>query len=188
MALLPSSAKKTSNVTKVAVVCSKTSDTRQDYSLRTLCVHSDQALAFCFTLSNPRETWAKHSHFENCLYANAIWSGLQPERGFWNALDNPDVIRIREYFGKDVPGTVASVECWPGALPWMKENDAVMSALGDLTQYLRSHKLDTELMSFQNFHVYDPIRQASTPISDSQTLTNPEIHRTMAMAQRIEQC
>ncbi|KAK3805094.1 MAG: hypothetical protein J3Q66DRAFT_423257 [Benniella sp.] len=137
MALLPSSAKKTSNVTKVAVVCSKTSDTRQDYSLRTLCVHSDQALAFCFTLSNPRETWAKHSHFENCLYANAIWSGLQPERGFWNALDTPDVLRIREYFGKDVPGTVAS-ECWPGALPWMKENDVVMSALGDLTQYLRS--------------------------------------------------
>ncbi|KAK3816696.1 MAG: hypothetical protein J3Q66DRAFT_370224 [Benniella sp.] len=113
MALLPSSAKKTSNVTK------------------------DQALAFCFTLSNPRETWAKHSHFENCLYANAIWSGLQPERGFWNALDTPDVLRIREYFGKDVPGTVAS-ECWPGALPWMKENDVVMSALGDLTQYLRS--------------------------------------------------
>ncbi|KAK3809597.1 MAG: hypothetical protein J3Q66DRAFT_444240 [Benniella sp.] len=56
-----------------------------------------------------------------------------------------------------------------------------MSALGDLTHYLRSHKLDTELMSFKNFHVYDPIRQASTPILEGQTLTYLEIHRTMAM-------
>ncbi|KAK3806853.1 MAG: hypothetical protein J3Q66DRAFT_406971 [Benniella sp.] len=181
MALLPSSAKEASNVTKVAVVASKIRDTRQDCSLRTLRVHSDQALAFCFTLANSKETWAELSHFENCLYANAIWNGLQPEREFWNALDTPDVLRIRECFGKDVLGTVASVECWPGALPWMKENDAVMSALGDLTQYLRSHKLDKELMSFKKFHVYDPIRQASTPISDGQTLINLEIHRTMAM-------
>ncbi|KAK3807089.1 MAG: hypothetical protein J3Q66DRAFT_406754 [Benniella sp.] len=181
MALLPSSAKDNSNVTKVAVVASKIRDTRQDCSLRTLRVHSDQALAFCFTLANPKETWAELSHFENCLYANAIWNGLQPEREFWNALDTPDVLRIRECFGKDVPGTVASVECWPGALPWMKEHDAVMSALGDLTQYLTSHKLDKELMSFKKFHVYDPIRQASTPISDGQTLINLEIHRTMAM-------
>ncbi|KAK3827396.1 MAG: hypothetical protein J3Q66DRAFT_393739 [Benniella sp.] len=158
MALLPSSVKDNSNVTKVAVVASKIRDTRQDCSLRTLRVHSDQALAFCFTLANSKETWTELSHFENCLYANAIWSGLQPEREFWNALDicTPYVLRIRECFGEDVPGTVASVECWPGALPWMKENDAVMSALGDLTQYLRSHKLDTELMSFKNFHVRIP--------------------------------
>ncbi|KAK3821923.1 MAG: hypothetical protein J3Q66DRAFT_427993 [Benniella sp.] len=37
-----------------------------------------------------------------------------------------------------------------------------MSALGDLTQYLRSHKLDTELMSFQNFHV--ELNSASQPM------------------------
>ncbi|KAK3809934.1 MAG: hypothetical protein J3Q66DRAFT_404721 [Benniella sp.] len=116
MALLPSSAKEASNVTKVAVVASKSRATRQDCSLRTLRVHSDQALTFCFTLSNPKETWAEHSHFENCLCADAIWSGLQPEREFWNALETPDVLRIREYFGKDVPGTVAS-----GLWRWLRE-------------------------------------------------------------------
>jgi len=36
--------------------------------------------------------------------------------------------------------------------------------------------------------IYDPIRQASTPILDGQTLTNLEVHRTMAMVQRMEQC
>jgi DNA mismatch repair protein MSH6 len=45
---------------------------------------------------------------KNSLGANAIWNGLQPEREFWNALDTLDELRIREYFGKDAPGTVAS--------------------------------------------------------------------------------
>ncbi|KAF9348583.1 DNA mismatch repair protein msh6 [Mortierella sp. NVP85] len=113
---------------------------------------------------------------KNSLGANAIWNGLQPEREFWNALDTLDELRIREYFGKDVPGTVAW-ECWPEAVQRMKDNNAVMSALGGLTWYLRSLKLDTELMSFKNFHIYDPVRQASTLILDGQTLTNLEVYQ-----------
>jgi len=50
-----------------------------------------------------------------------------------------------------------------------------MSALGGLVWYLRSLKLDEELMSFKNFHVYDPVRQASTLILDGQTLSNLEV-------------
>ncbi|KAF9936320.1 DNA mismatch repair protein msh6 [Modicella reniformis] len=111
---------------------------------------------------------------KNSLGVNTIWNHLQPEKEFWNSLDTVDELRIREYFGKDVPGTVAS-ECWPTALQQMKGSAIVMSALGGLVWYLRSLKLDAELLSFKNFHVYDPVRQASTLILDGQTLTNLEI-------------
>ncbi|KAG0220391.1 DNA mismatch repair protein msh6 [Mortierella sp. NVP41] len=111
---------------------------------------------------------------KNSLGANTIWNQLQPETQFWNAMDTTDEIRIREYFGPNEVGTVAP-DCWPAALQTMKDNTAVMSALGGLVWYLRSLKLDTELMSFKNFHVYDPVRQASTLILDGQTLTNLEV-------------
>ncbi|GJJ79056.1 DNA mismatch repair protein MSH6 [Entomortierella parvispora] len=111
---------------------------------------------------------------KNTLGVNTIWNHLQPETQFWGAMDTADEIRIRAYFGADVPGSIAS-DCWPEALQKLKDNSSVMSALGGLVWYLRSLKLDEELMSFKNFHVYDPVRQASTLILDGQTLSNLEV-------------
>ncbi|KAG0090751.1 DNA mismatch repair protein msh6 [Podila epicladia] len=111
---------------------------------------------------------------KNTLGVNAIWNHLQPETQFWDAMTTRDEIRIREYFGKNVPGATDS-ECWPAALEKMEGNLAVLSAFGGLIWYLRSLKLDEELLSFKNFQVYDPVKQASTLILDGQTLTNLEI-------------
>ncbi|KFH66766.1 DNA mismatch repair protein MSH6 [Podila verticillata NRRL 6337] len=111
---------------------------------------------------------------KNTLGVNAIWNHLQPETQFWDAMTTRDEIRIREYFGKNVPGAIAS-ECWPAALQKVEGNLAVLSAFGGLIWYLRSLKLDEELLSFKNFQVYDPVKQASTLILDGQTLTNLEI-------------
>ncbi|KAG0378622.1 DNA mismatch repair protein msh6 [Mortierella sp. AD032] len=111
---------------------------------------------------------------KNSLGANTIWNHLQPEGQFWNALDTADELRIKEYFGANEVGSLAP-GCWPAALQTMKDNAAVISALGGLVWYLRSLKLDTELLSFKNFHVYDPVRQASTLILDGQTLSNLEV-------------
>ncbi|KAG0289330.1 DNA mismatch repair protein msh6 [Linnemannia gamsii] len=111
---------------------------------------------------------------KNSLGPNTIWNYLQPEAQFWNALDTVDELRIKGYFGANEAGSLAS-ECWPTALQTVKDNMAVMSALGGLVWYLRTLKLDTELLSFKNFHVYDPVRQASTLILDGQTLSNLEV-------------
>ena len=111
---------------------------------------------------------------KNTLGVNAIWNHLQPETQFWDAMTTRDEIRIREYFGKNVPGAIDS-ECWPAALQKVEGNLAVLSAFGGLIWYLRSLKLDEELLSFKNFQVYDPVKQASTLILDGQTLTNLEI-------------
>ncbi|KAF9923433.1 DNA mismatch repair protein msh6 [Linnemannia zychae] len=111
---------------------------------------------------------------KNSLGPNTIWNHLQPEGQFWSAMDTADELRIKEYFGANESGSAAS-DCWPTALQTMKDNASVMSALGGLVWYLRSLKLDTELLSFKNFHVYDPVRQASTLILDGQTLSNLEV-------------
>ncbi|KAG0331996.1 DNA mismatch repair protein msh6 [Podila humilis] len=111
---------------------------------------------------------------KNTLGTNAIWNHLQPESQFWDAMTTKDEIRIREYFGKNVPGTIAT-ESWPPALQKMENNFAVLSSLGGLVWYLRLLKLDEELLSLKNFQVYDPVKQASTLILDGQTLTNLEI-------------
>ncbi|KAF9438135.1 DNA mismatch repair protein msh6 [Entomortierella beljakovae] len=111
---------------------------------------------------------------KNSLGVNSIWNNLKPESEFWGAMDTADELRLREYFGPDTPGTVATA-CWPAALQKMNDHPAAMSALGGLVWYLRTLKLDKELLSFKNFHIYDPVRQASTLILDGQTLSNLEI-------------
>ncbi|KAF9917476.1 DNA mismatch repair protein msh6 [Lobosporangium transversale] len=111
---------------------------------------------------------------KNSLGPNTIWNHLRPVSEFFDEVTALDEIRIREYFGPNTPGTVAT-ECWPSALQKMCDCAPVMSALGGLIWYLRSLKLDEELLSFKNFHIYDPVRQASTLILDGQTLSNLEV-------------
>ena len=50
-----------------------------------------------------------------------------------------------------------------------------MSALGALIQYLRTLKIERELVSLGNFSWYDPIRKASSLVLDGQSLINLEI-------------
>lgn len=45
---------------------------------------------------------------KNSLGANTIWNHLQPEAQFWNALDTADELRIKEYFGANEAGSLAS--------------------------------------------------------------------------------
>ncbi|KAF9966318.1 DNA mismatch repair protein msh6 [Mortierella alpina] len=111
---------------------------------------------------------------KNTLGSNTIWNHLLSGTQFLDPTEAADQLRFGQYFGPDVPGTLAS-DCWPPALQKMKDNGSVMSALGGLVWYLKSLKLDKELLSFKNFHTYDPVRQASTLILDGQTLSNLEV-------------
>ncbi|CAI2182652.1 11047_t:CDS:10 [Funneliformis geosporum] len=67
------------------------------------------------------------------------------------------------------------LEIWPEAIKAAKNRPLMLSALGGLIWYLRSLKLDEELVSLRNFKLYDPIRHSSSLILDGQTLANLEI-------------
>ncbi|KAI8886290.1 DNA mismatch repair protein Msh6 [Backusella circina FSU 941] len=97
-----------------------------------------------------------------------LWNMLIPEREFWSSMTTQDELRIRGYFGEEESN-------FPEALKKVKDNDVVMSAFGGMIWYLRSLKLDTELLSAKNIAIYDPVRNSNSLVLDGQTLANLEI-------------
>ncbi|KAJ3298249.1 DNA mismatch repair protein msh6 [Borealophlyctis nickersoniae] len=105
-----------------------------------------------------------------------------PEKEFWDAETTKDEIRAGGYFSgianRDADGneTMEAVGEEEGiAIRTIVSQPCAMSALGGLLSYLRTLKLDKELVSARNFHIYDPVRRAGTLVLDGQTLKNLEV-------------
>lgn len=101
-----------------------------------------------------------------------IWNYLKPGKEFW-----PADIACREI---DASGYFVSedrdnAEVWPQVLREAREKELVMSAFGALVQYLRTLKIERDLLTLGNFSWYDPIRKATSLVLDGQTLINLEV-------------
>jgi DNA mismatch repair protein MSH6 len=94
-----------------------------------------------------------------------IWNYLKPGKEFWEGHITVKEIDASEYFP----------EKWPTVLEEAKEKELVMSALGALIQYLRTLKIERDLITIGNFTWYDPIRKATSLVLDGQTLINLEV-------------
>ncbi|KAK5024112.1 DNA mismatch repair protein msh6 [Exophiala sideris] len=94
-----------------------------------------------------------------------IWNYLKPGKEFWEGHITAKEIEACDYFPMD----------WPEALEQSKDKDLLMSALGALIQYLRTLKIERDLVTLGNFTWYDPIRKSSSLVLDGQTLINLEI-------------
>ncbi|KAK4995763.1 DNA mismatch repair protein msh6, partial [Elasticomyces elasticus] len=101
-----------------------------------------------------------------------LWNYLKPGKEFWDADVTRRALNSEGYF---VSKNDDDSETWPQALQEAKEKDLVMSAVGGLVQYLRTLKIDKDLVSLGNFEWYDPIRKASSLVLDGQSLINLEI-------------
>lgn len=101
-----------------------------------------------------------------------IWNYLKPGKEFWAADVTSREIDASGYF---VSGESNTHNAWPKVLQDAREKDLLMSAFGALVHYLRTLKLDRDLVSLANFTWYDPIQKASTLVLDGQTLINLEI-------------
>ncbi|KAI7900009.1 muts domain V-domain-containing protein [Cokeromyces recurvatus] len=99
-----------------------------------------------------------------------LWNKLQPETEFWDARITEDEININGYF--DIK---ESNEHLTIAMKEARQDPLLMSAFGGLIWYLRTLKLDKELLSAKNILMYDPIRQSTSLVLDGQTLANLEI-------------
>lgn len=94
-----------------------------------------------------------------------IWNYLKPGKEFWESHITAKEIEAEEYFPAE----------WPTVLQEAKNKDLLMSSLGALIQYLRSLKIERELVTIGNFQWYDPIRKATSLVLDGQTLINLEV-------------
>ncbi|KAL7314276.1 DNA mismatch repair protein msh6 [Mucor circinelloides] len=101
-----------------------------------------------------------------------LWNMLKPDAEFWDARITEDEISIHEYFGSE--GELAN-EQLTQAMTEARKDPLLMSAFGGLIWYLRSLKLDKELLSAKHVLMYDPIRNATSLVLDGQTLANLEI-------------
>ena len=102
---------------------------------------------------------------KNNTSTTTIWNYLKPGKEFWEGHITAKEIEASDYFPKG----------WPKVLQEAKEKDMLMSALGALIQYLRTLKIEQDLVSLGNFTWYDPIRNASSLVLDGQTLINLEV-------------
>ena len=101
-----------------------------------------------------------------------IWNYLKPGKEFWTADTTHREIDASGYFTSlDQDDSHA----WPKVLHDARDKELLLSAFGALIRYLRTLKLDRDLLTLGNFTWYDPIRKASTLVLDGQTLINLEV-------------
>jgi DNA mismatch repair protein MSH6 len=108
---------------------------------------------------------------KNNTNPTTIWNYLKPGSEFWSADITRRELSCSSYFVSESDGD----EVWPEKLQEAKDKDLLMSAMGALVQYLRTLKLERDLLTQGNFTWYSPIQKGTTLVLDGQTLINLEI-------------
>lgn len=106
---------------------------------------------------------------KNNTNLTTIWNHLKPGKEFWDADVTRRELDNSGYF------TTNGEEVWPTVLEEGRDKSLMMSALGALVQYLRSLKLERDLLTQGNFAWYNPIQKGTTLVLDGQTLINLEV-------------
>ncbi|PVI02334.1 DNA mismatch repair protein Msh6 [Periconia macrospinosa] len=101
-----------------------------------------------------------------------VWNYLYPSKEFWTADTTMKEVEVTGYFESS---TDDNIDAWPAVLREAREHELAMSSFGALLQYLRSLKIERELVTLGNFEWYDPIRKATSLVLDGQSLINLEI-------------
>jgi DNA mismatch repair protein MSH6 len=101
-----------------------------------------------------------------------LWNALKPIKEFWPADITIREVEASRYYES---ATEDNIEAWPPVLREAREQELVMSAFGALLQYLRTLKIERDLVTLGNFAWYDPIRKATSLVLDGQSLINLEI-------------
>ncbi|CAO2657216.1 Nn.00g033420.m01.CDS01 [Neocucurbitaria sp. VM-36] len=109
---------------------------------------------------------------KNNTAPTTLWNSLKPGKEFWPADITIREVEANNYFESP---TEDNIEAWPPVLREARDQDLVMSAFGALLQYLRTLKIERDLVTLGNFQWYDPIRKATSLVLDGQSLINLEI-------------
>ncbi|KAJ3415706.1 DNA mismatch repair protein msh6 [Chytridiales sp. JEL 0842] len=102
---------------------------------------------------------------------NVQYNYLIPDKEYWDSVATMDELRRSYGFDKSDSGEIG----WPKVIDELADQPLALSAMGGLLSYLRTLKLDKELVTAGNFHIYDPLRQSGTLVLDGQTLQNLDV-------------
>ncbi len=109
---------------------------------------------------------------KNNTNPTTIWNYLKTAKEFWSADTTRRELDGSGYF---VTEEGSADEVWPEKLAEHRDKDLLMSAMGALIQYLRTLKLERNLLTQGNFTWYSPIQKGTTLVLDGQTIINLEI-------------
>lgn len=109
---------------------------------------------------------------KNNTNPTTIWNYLKSGKEFWPADVTRRELDCSGYFIKDES---EGKEVWPEVLEEAREKELLMCAFGALTEYLRTLKLERDLLTQGNFTWYNPIQKGTTLVLDGQTLINLEV-------------
>ncbi|OAA62787.1 DNA mismatch repair protein [Niveomyces insectorum RCEF 264] len=131
--------------------------------------------------TSPQELLLDKSHLstkalrilKNNTTPMTIWNYLKPGTEFWDADTTRRELEFGDYFAAAADGS-KTVD-WPKKLAEVADKSYLMSAFGALVNYLRTLKLERNLLTQANFEWYSPIHRNGTLILDGQTLINLEI-------------
>ncbi|KAI4098939.1 MAG: hypothetical protein L6R37_006237 [Teloschistes peruensis] len=101
-----------------------------------------------------------------------LWNYLKPGKEFWTADITSRELDASGYF---VAEGISNAEFWPRALREAQDKELLVSSFGALVHYLRTLKIERELLTLGNFSWYDPIRKATSLVLDGKTLINLEV-------------
>ena len=101
-----------------------------------------------------------------------IWNHLKPGKEFWDAELSRRELDCNGYFPSD---SAEGEDAWPEKLQEARDKDLLISAFGALVHYLRTLKLERDLLTQGNFSWYSPIQKNTTLVLDGQTLINLEV-------------
>ncbi|PWA00191.1 hypothetical protein BB558_002372 [Smittium angustum] len=128
-------------------------------------------------------TQATWKVLRNTCGISTLWNGLIPNETFWNFKTTCSELKSNLYFGeKESLGNSIknnqSNMAYPPVLEELEKSSIgklVLTAVGGLVSYLRSLKLDRELVSLGNFEIYTPLRNKLSLMLDGSTLSNLDV-------------
>ncbi|KAJ2863854.1 DNA mismatch repair protein msh6 [Coemansia erecta] len=104
---------------------------------------------------------------KNTCRPNTDWIALAPRKEFW---DVPTLKHEIEEAGYFVEGE------WPPALRQAADAERLaFCAVGGLVSYLRTLKLDKDLVSLGNFSAYSPMQNSTALVLDGPTMSNLDL-------------
>ncbi|EEB07647.1 MutS protein [Schizosaccharomyces japonicus yFS275] len=105
---------------------------------------------------------------KNGLSASSTIHNIKPYNEFWDQERTVREFDSCDFFDehKEMPDALRNV---------LDKNPLAASAVGALVWYLRQLKLDKDIFSMGNFHIYDASQQSTSLLLNGQTLKNLEI-------------
>ncbi|GAA5847718.1 hypothetical protein JCM3766R1_000742 [Sporobolomyces carnicolor] len=112
----------------------------------------------------------------NCLGIDCQWTALKEGKEFLRSDDaREEVIKLFKAAKKDGEEVVDEDSLVPDDIRKMYDKPVAMSALGGMVWYLRQLNLDSELVTANNFNIYDPLSRGTALVLDGQTLAHIEV-------------